>query len=461
MIPIHFYNTLSAAKELFQPQVPGKVSMYVCGITPYDESHLGHARCYVFFDVVKRLFKESGLEVTCIQNFTDIDDKIIARAKDLKEDPKKCADRFIEDYFQKMDLLNVKRATFYPRVTEVIPEIIQFIQKLLGLGLAYPLDGDIYYSVRNFKGYGKLSKRTLDEMESGARVEVDERKQDPFDFALWKKAKEGEPFWDSPWGGGRPGWHIECSVMAMKHLGETFDIHGGGQDLIFPHHENEIAQSEGLTKKIFARAWLHNGFVTVNREKMSKSLGNFFTLREIFEKFKPEVVRFFLLSRHYRTPLDFSDELLQQSANAYQSLKEAEEISFFLLEEEPKEHLILEDKKKFFLDALSDDFNTEKAIAELFKLRNEMVEAFKKRDLAWIAKARNTLYHCSVELLGVSLKSDLTLPLIGELKQKLKERELARKNKDWARADILRNEILMKGRVIEDTPSGPIIKSKG
>lgn len=458
MFPIRFYNTLTSRKESFQPLVPGKVSMYVCGITPYDESHLGHARCYVFFDVVKRLFKENGLEVTCIQNFTDIDDKIIDRAAKLEEDPKKCADRYIKDYFEKMALLNVQSATFYPRVTEVIPEIIQFIQKLLELGLAYVLDGDVYYSVRNFKDYGKLSKRTLDEMESGARVEVDERKKDPFDFALWKKAKEGEPFWESPWGRGRPGWHIECSVMAMKHLGETFDIHGGGQDLIFPHHENEIAQSEGLTKKPFARAWLHNGFVTVNREKMSKSLGNFFTLKEIFEKFKPEVVRFFLLSRHYRTPLDFSDLILQQSANAYQSLKEAEEISFFLLEEEPREHLILEDKKKDFLEALSDDFNTEKAIAELFKLRNQMMEEFKKGNLDWIRKSRSTLHYLTETLLGVSLKAELTLPLIKELKQKLKEREVARINKDWEQADHLRAELLTKGFLIEDTPLGPVIK---
>ena len=321
---IIFHNTLTGKKEDFTPLEPGKIKMYVCGITPYDESHLGHARCYVFFDCVRRFFKALGFQVLHIQNFTDVDDKIIARALELGESASALAERNIDDYLKKMALLNVLPADHYPRVTETIPEIVRFIEGLVKKGAAYPLNGDVYFRVRSIQDYGKLSKRSLEGMEAGARVEVNEKKEDPMDFALWKAAKPGEPSWESPWGSGgagRPGWHIECSVMATKYLGETFDIHGGGQDLIFPHHENEIAQSEALSGKPFARYWLHNGFVTLNRQKMSKSLGNFFSLSEIFARVSPEIVRFFLLSRHYKTPLDFSDDLLAQAKNAYASLQ--------------------------------------------------------------------------------------------------------------------------------------------
>ncbi|MBI2915859.1 MAG: cysteine--tRNA ligase, partial [Elusimicrobia bacterium] len=310
---LRLYNTLTGRKEVFEPLSPGAVRIYVCGITPYDETHLGHARCYVFFDTVRRTLIQSGFQVTYIQNFTDIDDKIIARAQSLGRAPQAVADQFIADYFSRTSLLGILPADRYPRVTQMVPEIVRFIEGLVQKGLAYPSGGDVFYSVEKFGEYGKLSKRDLKDMEAGARVDVNENKRNPLDFALWKSAKPGEPFWDSPWGKGRPGWHIECSVMSINNLGESFDLHGGGQDLIFPHHENEIAQSEGLTGKPFAKYWLHNGFVTVNREKMSKSLGNFFTLREIFEKVPPAVVRLFLLSRHYRTPLDFSDDLLDQA----------------------------------------------------------------------------------------------------------------------------------------------------
>jgi cysteinyl-tRNA synthetase len=314
---LEFHNTLTSKKEIFNPLVRGKVGMYVCGITPYDETHLGHARCYVVFDILKRVLEKNGYDVMHIQNFTDVDDKIIVRAIDMGVSPDVYAEPFIQSFHTYMGQLNVKPASVYPRVTTHMKEIIQIIERLILRGLAYELNGSVYYEVRKFSDYGKLSKRKIDELESGARVEVDELKRDPLDFALWKNAKKGEPAWDSPWGPGRPGWHIECSAMSMKYLGEEFDIHGGGQDLIFPHHENEIAQSVGASARAFAKIWIHNGFVTVNQEKMSKSLGNFFTLKDILAKFDPMVVRYFLLGQHYRTPLDFSAATFSTSCSCF------------------------------------------------------------------------------------------------------------------------------------------------
>ncbi|MFN0117660.1 MAG: cysteine--tRNA ligase, partial [Elusimicrobiota bacterium] len=313
---IKLHNTLTGQKELFSPIQSGKVGLYVCGITPYDEPHLGHARCYVVFDLLKRSLERFGYQVRHIQNFTDVDDKIIDRANQLKEDPLSYPERFIQSFFECMKLLNVKPADEYPRVTKTIPAIVTLVERLIENGLAYESKGTVYYSVRGFPSYGKLSKRKLDELESGARVSIDEQKKDPLDFALWKAAKSGEPSWPSPWGAGRPGWHIECSAMSMGALGETFDIHGGGQDLIFPHHENEIAQSEGASRKNFARFWVHNGFVTINQEKMSKSLKNFFTIREILGEFDPMVVRYYLLSQHYRSPLNFSQVDMKAAESA-------------------------------------------------------------------------------------------------------------------------------------------------
>ncbi|OGR97450.1 MAG: cysteine--tRNA ligase [Elusimicrobia bacterium RIFCSPLOWO2_01_FULL_64_13] len=463
---ITVHNTLSGRKEPFRALEPDKVKLYVCGITPYGESHLGHARCYVFFDTVKRFFKSQGFQVEHVQNFTDIDDKIIDKAAKSGEAPTAVAERFIRDYFDKMSRLNIERADRYPRVTDVLPDIVRFIEGLIGKGLAYPLEGDVYYSVRGFAGYGKLSKRSLDEMEAGARVEVNERKKDPLDFALWKAAKAGEPAWDSPWGPGRPGWHIECSAMSMKFLGETFDVHGGGQDLIFPHHENEIAQSEGLTGKPFVRAWLHNGFVTVNREKMSKSLGNFFTLGEIFGRCPPPVVRFFLLSRHYRTPLDFSDDLLRQAQSAYQTLRETCGIADFLAADAPVpagpvapgDPGEMNPWEEEFLECLADDFNTEKAIAALFRFRSEMLRKIQDRDLPWLGRARRVMRRLCEEVLGVLLGPEPGAPLVRELRDNLARREAARKAKDWRTADRMRDEVLARGFVIEDTSAGPLIK---
>jgi cysteinyl-tRNA synthetase len=458
--PIHLHNTLTGRKEPFRTIVPGEIRMYVCGITPYDECHLGHARCYAFFDTVRRHFLRSGYKVTYIQNFTDIDDKIIARAQKLGETPQQVADRNIADYHVRMKALGVLPADVYPRVTEVVPEIVEFIGMLVARGMAYPVDGDVFYSVRKFPSYGKLSKRTIDEMESGARVEINEQKQDPLDFALWKKAKPGEPAWDSPWGPGRPGWHIECSVMSIRNLGETFDLHGGGHDLIFPHHENEIAQSEGATGKPFANYWLHNGFVTVNREKMSKSLGNFFTLREIFEKFDPVVVRFFLLSRHYRSPLDFSDDLLQQARSAWNGLADADFMAGFLLGADASKGAVMPAVASAFRAAMDNDFNTEEALAVLFQLKNEMFDKIKQRDLAWLKDARFTLREFCSGALGLSLPEALPLDAAEKLRAQLAERDAARKAKDWPAADRLRKELDQAGYLIEDTPSGSVPKPK-
>jgi len=313
------YNSLTGKKEKFTPLRKDKVEMYVCGVTVYDDCHLGHARCYVAFDVIYRYLKHKGYQVKYIQNITDVDDKIIAKAKkeglgikgqglrDLKALVKRVAEKYTKEYFKWMDYLKVKRAALYPKATEHIEDMIELVQGLIDKGYAYEVDGDVYFDISKFSSYGKLSGRSLDEMRAGARVEVNERKRNPLDFALWKKAKEGEPIWNSPWGEGRPGWHIECSAMSMKYLGESFDIHGGGQDLVFPHHDNEIAQSEAYSGKPFVKYWLHNGFVTMKGEKMSKSLGNIFTLKKLFQAFpNPEVTRLFLLSMHYRSPIDLS-----------------------------------------------------------------------------------------------------------------------------------------------------------
>ena len=317
---LRIYNTLTGKKEDFTPIVPGRVNIYVCGVTVYDYCHMGHARSMIVFDVIVKYLRYLGYKVTYVRNFTDIDDKIIKRAKERGKNPKEIAQYFTKAFYEDMDSLGIERADIEPKATEHIPEMVSLIERIINKGYAYVVDGNVYFSVRRFKGYGGLSKRSLEEMMAGARVEVDPRKEHPLDFALWKKAKPGEPFWESPWGKGRPGWHIECSAMSMKYLGETFDIHGGGQDLIFPHHENEKAQSEAATDKPFVNYWIHHGFLTINQEKMSKSLKNFFTIREILSKFHPEAIRLFFLNHHYRSPIDFSDEKIKEATKALEKL---------------------------------------------------------------------------------------------------------------------------------------------
>ena len=492
MSEINVYNTLSAQKEPLIPKEPGKIGMYCCGPTTYNFIHLGNARPLVVFDTIRRYLAYRGYKVTYIQNFTDVDDKIINRAKEEGQAPQALANHYIEEYFKDADALNVCRATVHPTVSGHMTEIIEFVKALIDKGMAYEIDGDVYYAVSKFKEYGKLSKRNREDLLDGARVGVDERKKEAADFALWKKAKPGEPFWESPWGQGRPGWHIECSAMSHKYLGESFDIHGGGFDLIFPHHENEIAQSEGRFDRPMAKYWMHNGFITVNQEKMSKSLGNFFMLRDILAKFPAEVIRFYLLSVHYRSPLDFDDQKLEAAAKGLDRLKTAVRLAKERLGRQGSEAAAsteigqpfmeeLAKTKKQFEDAMDDDFNTALAIAVLFdaaRLLNSWVSDPASVAFAAIAAGAAQLEELA-EVLGLGLAEDiagaeedpalsqalkgLLLDLGGHeaagietlMEQLLELRESARKSKDFATSDRIRDGLKGMGILIEDTAQGP------
>jgi cysteinyl-tRNA synthetase len=373
-VSLAVFNTMGGRKEAFVPQTPGKVSMYVCGVTVYDLCHIGHARANVAFDIIARYLRHAGYEVRYVRNFTDIDDKIIRRANQEGIPFEAVTRKYIGAFYEDFDRLGLLRPDVEPKATEHIPEIVALVQRLIRAGAAYAVDGDVYYAVRGFPGYGKLSGKNVEELFAGARVEVDERKKDPLDFALWKASKPGEPAWDSPWGPGRPGWHIECSAMSMRHLGETFDIHGGGKDLVFPHHENEIAQSEAATGRPFARYWLHNGFVNIDNEKMSKSLGNFFTLREVLARVKPEALRFFFASSHYRSPIDYSDRSLGEAKAGLDRLYRVKEKAEACgaagaaptAVAAGEEFAPLRDARKRFDEAMDDDFNTAAALGHLF-----------------------------------------------------------------------------------------------
>jgi cysteinyl-tRNA synthetase len=470
---LRFHNTLSGKEEVFTPLDAGQVKMYVCGITPYDECHLGHARCYVTFDFVRRALTRLGFQVTCVQNFTDIDDKIIHRAAEKNESPGALADRYIADYFEKMDQLNVLRADAYPRVTAYVPEVVAFVERLLAKKLAYVSEGDVFFSVRKFPRYGKLSKRDLDDLRAGARVGVDARKQDPLDFALWKAAKPGEPSWSSPWGLGRPGWHIECSVMSRAGLGaDTFDIHGGGQDLIFPHHENEIAQSEGATGKPFARYWIHNGFVTVDKEKMSKSLGNFFTLGDIFKKHDPRTVRFLLLSHQYKGPLEFNeDQLIQAKAQLAEIEEDIQRLESALhnpLAVRSKEEKTLKAVVEGFdgaVDvALAENFNSPRVIALVFALLGELKTRVAKGKPVWaggIERGVELVRKTMSEVLGIPKAPERVVDAARAGEEEdvihflIEQRQQARQAKNWAEADRLREELSAHDVILEDTPQGP------
>jgi cysteinyl-tRNA synthetase len=469
------YNTLTGVKEEFIPLIPHKVKIYACGVTVYDHCHIGHARNTVVFDVIRKYLKYKGFDVKYVRNFTDIDDKIINRAKQENITWDVVAKKYTNEYYRDMERLGVGKADVEPKATEHIEEIIDIVKGLIDKGYAYKVDGNVYFEVDKFPGYGKLSKRNRDEMIAGARVEVDERKKNPMDFALWKKSKEGEPSWESPWGSGRPGWHIECTAMSIKHLGESFDIHGGGADLIFPHHENEIAQSEAFTGKPFARYWVHNGFITIDKEKMSKSLGNFFTLEEVLDKFDPEVVRFFLLSTHYRSPIEFSDEQLREaesSIDRYYST--VVRINDFLLKKELKEGflnagnffegLILSFKKKFE-KAMDDDFNTALALGHIFELIREANRFLDNKpsglkDGELLLKTRELLYEAGNilnifsrtpdEWYGSLMKIRKVELSEKDILEKIKERRDARQRKDWHLADTIRKELEEKGVILED-----------
>ncbi|MDR1434649.1 cysteine--tRNA ligase [Candidatus Endomicrobiellum devescovinae] len=461
MIKVH--NTLSNKKEEFKPQKENFVSMYVCGVTPYDEVHLGHARAYVVFDIIKRHLLKRGYKVKHVQNFTNVDDKIIKRSLERNIKPNELAQTYIDDYFAQTDKLNILKAEIYPRVTQMIPEIISFVKELIDKKFAYEVDGDVYFSVAKFKDYGKLSKKKLDDLKAGARVGICNDKIAACDFALWKKTKENEPqeaSWESPWGKGRPGWHIECSVMSSNLLGDTIDIHGGGQDLIFPHHENEIAQSEAKTGKPFVKYWIHNGFVTVNKEKMSKSLNNFFTLKTIFEKYDPRVVRYYLLTQHYSSPLDFSDAGLETAKNTLQGMDDAYLRLLSSTKESAKEitDKDLLDLQENFLQALDDDFNSEKALSYLHELKNTILKELFIAKLQRLVQLKKLYEDLAETSLGILLPKEQNNN--DELQKLLKDRNEARKDKNWAESDRIRNIIDEKGYKIVDNKDGSSVLMK-
>jgi len=472
---LSIYNTLTGKKEPFHSLQPKTVRMYVCGVTVYDYCHIGHARSALVYDVIRRYLEFSGYQVEFVKNFTDVDDKIIKRANEQGVSCDTITAKYIQAYCEDMERLGIRQASIEPKATEHMTDIIRLTETLVTKGLAYQVDGDVYFEVAKYSGYGRLSKRRLDDMQAGARVDVDERKRHPMDFALWKSSKAGEPSWDSPWGPGRPGWHIECSAMSMKHLGETFDIHGGGMDLIFPHHENEIAQSCGATGKEFARYWIHNGFVQINQEKMSKSLGNFFTIREIFEKSEwsqeitGEMLRYFLLTNHYRSPLDFSDQGLREAKYAldgfydlFNRLKETSKIEGSVND---KLTTAIERTRSAFEQAMDDDFNTPAAVAELQGFRSA-VNKLLETGLSTKAKEQaRQLFHFLGSVTGLfqlekwRFNVDLSdVGIIGldekEIDEKVKERNEARKQKDFKKADEIRQFLASHGIVIEDKPDG-------
>ncbi|HIU63829.1 MAG TPA: cysteine--tRNA ligase [Candidatus Avacidaminococcus intestinavium] len=469
---IKVYNTLSRQKEDFVPVKEGQAGIYVCGVTPYNHPHIGNARPFVTWDVIHRFLEHEGYAVTHVQNFTDVDDKIINTANKEGVTWAEISGRYIDAYFTALDELNVKRVDNYPRVSEHMNDIIAAIAKLIENGYAYVVDGDVYFRVEKFADYGKLSGRKLEDMLAGARVDIDTRKENPMDFALWKAVKPGEPSWSAPWGEGRPGWHIECSVMSMKYLGESFDFHGGGSDLIFPHHENEIAQSEGCTgHHPFVKYWLHNGFITVNEEKMSKSLGNFFLVSDILKHFSAETLRFFILSTHYRSPLDFSDERLREAERGLSRLATAKE-SLYALSKIPgvgpdaMSKALLDNIQKLreaFLVAMRDDFNTALAISHMFEFSHEINIYYKKitdEGQRPDGKLVNTMLNIFAEMssiIGVleeTVKNEETTEESFAIDILIKLREEARKSKDYAFADKVRDSLLEKGIVLEDTPQG-------
>jgi cysteinyl-tRNA synthetase len=457
---IQLYNTMTRKKEIFEPIEPNKVKMYVCGPTVYNYIHIGNARPAIIFDTIRRYLEFRGYEVQYVSNFTDVDDKLIKAANELGEDVPTIAERFIKAYFEDVSALGCKKADVHPRVTENIDIIIEFIEKLIEKGYAYESDGDVYYKTRKFAEYGKLSHQSIDELRAGARIEIGEKKEDPLDFALWKAAKEGEIAWDSPWGKGRPGWHIECSAMARKYLGDTIDIHAGGQDLTFPHHENEIAQSEALTGKTFAKYWLHNGYININNEKMSKSLGNFVLVHDIIKQIDPQVLRFFMLSVHYRHPINYSEELLESTKNglerlktSYFNLKHRLESSTNLTDNDEQWLEKIKEYREAFIKEMDDDFNTANAIAVLFELSKQAnLYLLEKNTSEKVINAFLTEFEQLFDVLGLTLQEEQLLD--EEIEALIQKRNEARKNRDFALADQIRDQLKAMNIILEDTPQG-------
>lgn len=465
---IKIYNTQTRAKEALIPIEPGKIRMYMCGPTVYDYFHIGNARPFILFDIFRRYLKYRGFDVKFVTNLTDVDDKIIKKANEEHVSTDVVAEKYSTAFFKDTKRLGILEADAYPKATQNISAIIELIEKLVKNKVAYPVDGDVFYSVTKFPGYGKLSGKNIDELESGARVEVDPRKKNPLDFALWKAAKPGEPYWDSPWGKGRPGWHIECSVMSMKHLGESFDIHAGGVDLVFPHHENEIAQSEGATGKPFVKYWMHNGFLNIEGEKMSKSLGNFFTAREIMEKYHPAVIRMFFLLKHYRSPINFSEERILEAQNALERIiTTLENIDSDLAEHQvaskddsPSLSQSIEDLKQEFVNEMDDDFNTAGAMSKIFDLVKEANLILSNNqipsdDLLSLVRIKEAIQEFD-SFLGIlyfketreaSIKEDALINILIDLRSQLRMEKL------WKLADYVRDELDKVGIELKDHPS--------
>lgn len=465
---MQIYNSMTRKKEEFKPIHEGKVSIYACGPTVYNYFHIGNARPFITFDVLRRQFEREGYEVTFVQNFTDIDDKMIRRANEEGITVKELAERFIAEYYKDAQALGIRSATVHPKATEHIAEIISLISRLIENGHAYATpSGDVYYRVSAFPGYGKLSGQSVEDRENGAseRLNVETDKESPEDFALWKAQKPGEPAWDSPWGSGRPGWHVECSAMSMKYLGETFDIHCGGKDLLFPHHENEIAQSEGATGKKYVNYWMHNGFINVDNQKMSKSLNNFFTVRDIAKDFDLEAVRLFMLSAHYRSPINFSREQIEAANASLNRLYTARNSLRFQVEQGEQRDLNDEEKafaerlktyEKRFDDAMDDDLNTADALGAIFELVKDANVTIGQGSSAKAAELALKTLESICDVLGILSKKEEELP--EEIASLVKERAEARKNKDWARSDELREMITKAGYILEDTKQGQKVR---
>jgi cysteinyl-tRNA synthetase len=465
-MPLSLYNDLTHQKEIFTPLEKGKVRFYVCGPTVYDYIHVGNARPFILFDILRRHMEDMGYEVVYVQNFTDIDDKMINKARDLEISVDELAERFITAYFEDADALGIRRATMYPRATHYIPQIIKLVERLIERGHAYVVDGDVYFDVLSFPGYGRLSKQSLEELLSGARVEIDPKKRHPLDFALWKAQKPGEPAWDSPWGMGRPGWHIECSAMAIDILGETIDIHAGGSDLLFPHHENEIAQAEAATGKGFVRYWIHNGYLLIEEEKMSKSLGNIVSVREAMRLYSPLAIRLFMLSAHYRSPLSFSGEALNHAVSAAGRLQNGWKELSFALQHRPRKkerddvlRETIEATEARYEEELNDDFNTAGALGAAFdcvRAVNSYLAQHEEVDEESLIEAERFLARVDrvMGIIGIERLADIDDLMTSEIERFVSERERARKAKDFKKADAIREELAKKGIILEDTPHG-------
>lgn len=457
---IQLYNTLTRKKEAFVPLEEGKVKMYVCGPTVYNYIHIGNARPAIVFDTVRRYLEFRGYDVQYVSNFTDVDDKLIRAANQLGTDVPTIADKFINAYFEDVSALGCKKADVHPRVMDNMDIIIEFISQLIEKGYAYESEGDVYFRTRSFDEYGKLSHQSIDDLQVGARIEVGDKKQDDLDFALWKAAKEGEIYWESPWGIGRPGWHIECSAMAKKYLGETIDIHAGGQDLTFPHHENEIAQSEALSGKLFSRYWMHNGYINIDNEKMSKSLGNFVLVHDIIKKHNPQVLRFFMLSVHYRNPINYSEELLESTKAAferlttsYQNLKHRKEASTDLTYNNQEWLEKIAELHEQFIEAMDDDFNTAKAISVLFdlsKLANYYL--LEKTTSVEVIDAFTKQFEDLFQVLGLTIGKEEMLD--EEIDALIEKRNQARKDRNFQLSDQIRDQLKDMNIILEDTPQG-------